>query len=159
MSAPPATLSLCMIVREAEHSLAAALASARPYVDELIVVDTGSRDQTKRIAAEHGARIFDFAWCDDFSAARNHSLAQATCDWIFWMDADDILPAESGQELRSAIASCPHRDAAFWVTVEEAATAKGVRVPRLMGHAHIKLFPRDSRIRFCYRIHEQVAIS
>src|SRR5437867_1951318 len=129
------TLSVCMIVRDAERSLAAALQSARPFVDEMVVVDTGSVDATRRIAEEHGARLFDFAWCDDFSAARNYSLDQATGDWIFWMDADDVLPPEGGRELRQAIAKCAERDAAFWVTVEEAATAKGGRPARVMGHA------------------------
>ena len=151
------TLSLCMIVRDAERSLAEALASVQPFVDEMVVVDTGSADSTRDIARQKGSRLFDFAWCDDFSTARNYSLEQATGDWIFWMDADDVLPPASGRELRQAIAMCPQRDAAFWVTVEEAATNRDNRPARVMGHAHIKLFPRDPRIRFKYRIHEQVA--
>src|SRR5262245_19565508 len=150
------TISLCMIVRDAEPSLGEALASARPFVDEIIVVDTGSVDRTRNIAQQHGARLFDFAWRDDFSAARNYSLQQATGDWIFWMDADDILPGPSGQELRRSIASHPQRDAAFWVTVEENFATRN-RQRRVTGHAHLKLFPRDPRICFKYRIHEQVA--
>src|SRR5207244_8503320 len=94
-----ATLSLCMIVRDAERSLAAALDSARPFVDEIIVIDTGSTDGTRKIAEDRGARVFDFVWRDDFSAARNYSLEQATGDWIFWMDADDVLPPQSGATL------------------------------------------------------------
>jgi glycosyltransferase involved in cell wall biosynthesis len=159
MPQPQPTLSLCMIIRDAERSLAKALGSARPFVDEIIVVDTGSVDGSRGIAQDHGARVFDFTWCDNFSAARNHSLAPATGDWIFWMDADDVLPPESGQELRQIIARCEKRDAAFWVTVEEAAAGRGNRPPRIMGHAHIKLFPRDPRIQFCYRVHEQVSPS
>lgn len=147
-----------MIVRNAERSLAAALASARPFVDEMVVVDTGSTDGTRQIAEQEGARVFDFPWCDSFSAARNHSLAQATGDWIFWMDADDLLSAESGQELRRKIAECPGRDAAFWVTIEEQKVDKRGR-KTLLGHAHAKLFPRREEIRFRYRVHEQVAPS
>src|SRR5262249_33909437 len=104
----------------------------------------------------HEARVFDFIWEDDFSAARNYSLAQAKGDWILWMDADDILPPASGRELRRVIAACPQRNAAFWVTIEEVAARKN-GPPRVMGHAHLKLFPRDPRIRFKYRVHEQVA--
>ena len=89
------TLSLCMIVRDAERSLAPALASARPFVDEIVVVDTGSRDGTRDVAREFSARLFEFAWCDDFSAARNHSLEQATGDWILWLDADHTFPNET----------------------------------------------------------------
>ena len=151
------TLSLCMIARDAEKSLGAALASARPFMDEIIVVDTGSRDATKQIAEKHGARVFDFPWCDSFAAARNYSLDQATGDWIFWMDADDVLPAASGQELRRLIDSCPQCDAAFWVSVEEAKPAKKGTPPRVTSHGHVKLFPRRDDLRFRYRIHEQVA--
>ncbi len=93
-----------MIVRDAERSLAEALQSARPFVDEMVVVDTGSVDATRAIARQTGARLYEFSWCDDFSAARNESLDKATSDWIFWMDADDTLPAESGRELRRLMA-------------------------------------------------------
>jgi glycosyltransferase involved in cell wall biosynthesis len=147
-----------LIVRNAEATLGRALASARPFVEELVVVDTGSTDATPEVARAAGANLFEFAWCDDFSAARNYSLDQATCDWILWIDADDELPAASGEILRRAIAEHPQRDAAFWVTVEERSRdARGQ--PRLMGHAHVKVFPRHPAIRFQYRLHEQIAPS
>src|SRR6478609_466965 len=110
--AQPPTLSLCMIVRDAESSLAAALASAQPFIDEVIVVDTGSRDATRDVARAAGAKVFDFPWCDSFSAARNYSLERATGGWLFWMDADDVLPPASGEELRRILADCPERNAA-----------------------------------------------
>ena len=155
--AQPATLSLCLIVRNGERSLGPALASARPFVDEMIVVDTGSTDGTRQIARANGAVLREFAWCDDFSAARNFSIEQATGDWIFWMDADDVLPAGSGQKLRQVISQHPQRNTAFWVTVEETITSPSGRPPRVVGHAHAKLFPRHPAIRFKYRVHEQVA--
>jgi glycosyltransferase involved in cell wall biosynthesis len=150
-------LSLCLIVRDGELTLAKALESARPFFDEIVVVDTGSVDRTKQIAAEHGAKVFDFPWCDSFSAARNHSIEQATSDWIFWMDADDVLPQASGAELRQLIESCPERDAAFWVNVEEVRPAKAGQRSRVTSHGHVKLFPRRDDIRFRYRVHEQIA--
>lgn len=151
-----ATISLCMIVRDAERSLQQALTSVKPFVDEMVVVDTGSRDRTVEIAQKQGTRISHFAWCDDFSVARNYSLEQATGDWVFWMDADDVLPPESGRTMRRLVAEHPDRDVAFWVMVEQESTGKGGRVRRTR-HGHLKLFPRHPELRFCYRVHEQVA--
>jgi glycosyltransferase involved in cell wall biosynthesis len=70
------TIPLSMIARDAERSLADALASARPFMDQLVVVDTGSKDRTREIAQECGALVSGFLWCDDFSGARNFSLEQ-----------------------------------------------------------------------------------
>jgi tetratricopeptide (TPR) repeat protein len=89
------TVSLCMIVRDEQRALPFCLNSAAKLADELIVVDTGSTDRTRQVAEKHGAKIFDFPWVDDFSAARNHAFDQATQEWLLWLDADDlILPAD-----------------------------------------------------------------
>ena len=83
--------SLAMIVRNEEANLAAALEGARQFCDELVVVDTGSTDDTVKIAKQFGAKVSYYPWDDNFSAARNKSFARAIGDWIFWMDADDTL--------------------------------------------------------------------
>lgn len=70
-----------MIVRDSARTLPPCLASISPWVDEMIVVDTGSKDDTRAIARHHGATIFEFPWCDDFAAARNESLRHARGDW------------------------------------------------------------------------------
>ena len=85
------TISLCMIVRDEEDVLGRCLESVRDLVDEIIIVDTGSKDRTKEIAAQFEARLFDFVWVDDFAAARNAAFAQASCDYCLWLDADDVL--------------------------------------------------------------------
>lgn len=96
----PPTVSLAMIVRDEEANLPACLSSCAGLFDEMVIVDTGSTDSTKAISEaardKHGlpARVFDFPWCDDFTAARNESLRHATGDWIFWMDADDRIEPE-----------------------------------------------------------------
>jgi glycosyltransferase involved in cell wall biosynthesis len=84
-------ISLCMIVKNERANLGRCLASAQPHVDEIIVVDTGSRDNTVEIAKTYGSRIKFFEWCDDFAAARNYSIAQATGEWILQLDADEEL--------------------------------------------------------------------
>jgi tetratricopeptide (TPR) repeat protein len=91
------TVSLCMIVKNEEAYLADCLASAQPFVNEMIVVDTGSTDRTVKIAKQFGAKVFHFQWCDDFAAARNESLRHAQGDWILVLDADERLDAESGR--------------------------------------------------------------
>lgn len=85
------TISLCMIVKNEEDVIGRCLESVRHLVDEINIVDTGSTDRTKEIAANYTKRIFDFKWIDHFAAARNFSFQQATCDYILWLDADDVL--------------------------------------------------------------------
>lgn len=92
------TISLCMIVRDEEAVLDRCLASVKDLVDEIIIVDTGSVDGTKAIAAQYTDQIFSFQWIDDFSAARNYSFAKATMDYCLWLDADDML--EESERLR-----------------------------------------------------------
>ena len=112
-------LSLCMIVKDEEEVLYRCLSSvtgltpdssntkkksgekqnreisanadAENPVDEIIVADTGSKDKTKRIAAKFGAKVYDYVWKNDFSAARNFAFSKATGDYILWLDADDII--------------------------------------------------------------------
>lgn len=85
------TISLCMIVKNEEAVLDRCLSSVEAAVDEIIIVDTGSTDMTVPIARAHHASIYTFPWIDDFAAARNFSFAQATMDYILWLDADDLL--------------------------------------------------------------------
>ncbi|OAZ41924.1 glycosyltransferase [Paenibacillus polymyxa] len=85
------TVSLCMIVKNEEEALHTCLKSVHDLVDEIIIVDTGSTDRTQEVAAASNARIYNFEWCDDFSAARNYAFDQATQEYQFWLDADDIL--------------------------------------------------------------------
>ncbi len=87
----PIILSACLIVKNEEHRLPQCLDSLRSLVDEIIVVDTGSSDRTVAIAKKYQARVFYFAWCDDFSQARNYAIAQAKGKWILVIDADEVL--------------------------------------------------------------------
>jgi len=94
------TISLCMIVRDEEEVMARCLSSVKDAVDEIIIVDTGSTDKTKEIAASFNAKVFDFKWINHFSDARNYSFDQATSDYILWLDADDILEPEDTATLK-----------------------------------------------------------
>ena len=92
-------ISLCMIVRNEESYLPECLESVADVVNEIIIVDTGSTDNTKKIAESFGATVFDFTWVDDFSKARNYSLSKASNDWILYLDADERLDKNSINEL------------------------------------------------------------
>lgn len=92
-------ISLCMIVKNEEKVLSRCLESVKDAVDEIIIVDTGSTDKTKKIALDYTEKVYDFEWIDDFSAARNYSFSKATKDYILWLDADDIITAENSAKL------------------------------------------------------------
>lgn len=89
-------ISLCMIVKDEEKFLENCLRSVENCVNEVIIVDTGSKDRTVDIAKSFGAKVYHHPWENDFSKHRNQSLSYARGDWIFWMDADEVL--ETGAE-------------------------------------------------------------
>lgn len=93
------TISLCMIVKNEETYIGPCLESLKDAVDEIVIVDTGSTDKTRKIVEKFTDRIYEFEWIDDFAAARNYSFAQATMDYILWVDADDVLLKEDANKL------------------------------------------------------------
>lgn len=96
-------ISACLIVKNEERFIKKCLESIKDFVDEIIVVDTGSIDRTKEIASGFNAKIFDYKWCDDFSKARNFSLEKAEYDWILSIDADESISNEDMKKLREII--------------------------------------------------------
>jgi glycosyltransferase involved in cell wall biosynthesis len=89
-------LALVMIARDEARAIARALESAAPHVDRMIVLDTGSKDDTREIARACGAQVHEFAWCDDFAAARNAALAHSDADWNLVLDADEWIAGGAG---------------------------------------------------------------
>ncbi|MFE0625084.1 glycosyltransferase [Priestia aryabhattai] len=85
------TICLCMIVKNEEDSIGRCLESVKDLVEEINIIDTGSSDTTKEVVSKYTDRIFDFEWIDDFSKARNYAFQKASKDYIFWLDADDVL--------------------------------------------------------------------
>jgi len=97
------SLSLCMIVKNEEKNLNRCLESVKDIVDEIIIVDTGSTDNTIKIAEKYNAKIFHYKWDNSFANARNYSLSKASKDWILIMDADDELVSEDKEKLLNLI--------------------------------------------------------
>lgn len=93
------TLSLAMIVKDEEESLPRCLKSVEGVFDEIVIVDTGSKDRTKEIATSFGALIYDFKWIEDFAAARNFAFSKASCQFVMWLDADDVVLAEDREKI------------------------------------------------------------
>lgn len=154
-------ISLTIIARDGEQSLGRCLASVADLVDEIVVVDTGSIDGTRQLAAKardgHGrpARLYHFVWIDDFSAARNEGLRHATGDWIFWMDCDDWLDEPAREQLRRLFASLGEENAVYQMIHASPAAADG-------GHPATaapqdRLFRRLPTIYWEGRVHEQIA--
>ncbi len=94
------TVSLCMIVKNEEKVLERCLDSIADLVDEIIIVDTGSWDRTKEIAARYTEHVLDFRWTEDFSAARNYVFSMATMEYIYSADADEVLSEENRERFR-----------------------------------------------------------
>ncbi len=90
-----ADISVCMIVKNEEKNLAKCLNSLGDIPDEIIIVDTGSTDATKQIAQKYTDKVYDFAWVDDFAAARNFSLSKAKCEYIYVADADEEIDEDN----------------------------------------------------------------
>jgi tetratricopeptide (TPR) repeat protein len=151
----PAGVSLCMIVRDEEKFLPQALASVADYVDEIIVCDTGSKDRTIEIARSYGATIIEREWRNDFSWARNESIAAATKRWILFLDADEELTEDSRPSLL-ALKNVPAHITALYTRIVN--RTDDYRGSGDVSHHVIRIFPNDERIRFFGPIHEYPAL-
>jgi GT2 family glycosyltransferase/tetratricopeptide (TPR) repeat protein len=149
---PQPKVSLCMIVKNEEERLGACLESAADLFDEIIIVDTGSADRTKEVAARFGTRVFDFPWIDNFGAARNECLRHATGRWIIWLDGDDRLDAENRERLRRVLDRLGDEMAAYSMKVRSVLDP-GNSTYRLLDQ--VRIFPHHPQVRWDYRIHEQ----
>ena len=143
-----------MIVKNEARNLEASIAPVRELVDEIVVVDTGSTDDTVAIAERLGAKVFHFAWCDSFSAARNAAIEHATGDWIFVLDADDRMVPSEVAKLRALFAKLGDENVGYLMGHVCLSTDGGVGVEA----EQVRLFPRRTDIRWRYRAHEQVMV-
>ncbi len=143
--------SLTMIVKNEGATLGHCLASVRDLVDEIIVVDTGSGDNTQDIARQHDARIFDLAWPDSFAAARNESIRHATGQWLLWLDGDEFFDETNRAKLRQLLADLSDDNAAYVMQQRSGTTSGSATIVD-----QVRLFRNHPRIRWDYRVHEQI---
>ena len=142
-------ISLCMIVKDEAEMLPRCLEAVSPFVDEMIIVDTGSTDGTPEIAEGYGAKVVHEPWRQSFAAARNRSIEEASGDWLIILDADEVLSPDAGRSLReiSKDESC----LGMWLPVNSVLEKKQ-EVKVLL----TRVVRRREDIRFRYRIHEQI---
>src|SRR5689334_16463908 len=139
-------VSAALIVRDESAFIESCLRSLVDTVDEIVIVDTGSRDDTIEIARRFPTQLYHFPWRDDFSAARNYALARAKGDWILYIDADECLEIPSHDVFRAVLAD---QDKVAW----ELQFYPRVGWTRCY---EMRLFRNDPRIRFRGVIHERI---
>ena len=102
-----------MIVKDEEEVLARCLNCVQSFADEIIIADTGSSDNTIKIARTFTDKVYPFEWCDDFSAARNFSFSKAGCELVMWLDADDVISDADAQKIAALKEEMCGYDVAF----------------------------------------------
>ncbi|MDR2571252.1 MAG: glycosyltransferase family 2 protein [Oscillospiraceae bacterium] len=157
---PLVRLSQCMIVKNEEKNIEKALSWAKGIAFEQIVVDTGSTDKTVEIARKMGAKIYNFEWINDFGAAKNFAIEQATGDWIAFLDADEYFSPEDAKKLMPflkhirqtpelkntwLVIQCP------WVNIDEYGETMSIMTQE-------RLFRNIPSIRYVGKIHERLSV-
>ena len=144
------SLGACLIVRDGATALRACLASLKGAIDVIVVVDTGSVDESVAIARHSGVRVVQWAWQDDFAAAWNVALEHCRTEWVLSIDADEIAAIGSG--LHERLARAPEAVDAYAIEIELDADG---RSGGILWHREAKLFRRQ-RVRWQGRVHERL---
>jgi len=151
-------ISLCMIVKPGEKRLDYCLRNVKDIADQIIIViNKGKEDITKEIAKKHGADVYEFEWCDDFSKARNFSISKATQDWILILDADERISEKSKRIIKDAVKN--DKNDIFSMTKKNLLLTKGLHAKKVIrkyckdSHTY-NLFRNLPDIRYIFRVHE-----
>lgn len=145
------TISLCMIVKDEQDMLEACLQSVQGIVDEIVIVDTGSTDNTKEIAERYGAKLYDYVWNSDFASARNFAIEQATSKWILQLDADEYVQEASKKRFHTFLdTSGEHALSLQILNYDDESSSYTV-------HRYPRIYRNLPSIRYQGKIHEQLA--
>ncbi|MEG6520551.1 glycosyltransferase [Desulfotomaculum sp. 1211_IL3151] len=148
------TISLAMIVKNESSRLSTCLESVKALVDEIVIVDTGSTDDTPQIAYQYTEKVYFYAWQGDFGAARNYAISQASGDWILSLDADEALICDF-VNLRDLIRSDKNVEA-YMVPLEHPINEQTGEFNNFLV---LRLFRRKADYYFMGRIHEQIVVN
>ena len=145
------TLSVCLIVKDEQDVLERCLLCVSKFADEIIIVDTGSTDDSLQIAKKFTQKVYFFKWCDDFSVARNFAFDKASCDLLMWLDADDIITDENCAKINAL----KNKFEDFDMAVLPYATVFDGENPTFIYNRE-RIFRRDKSYRFSGEVHEAV---
>ncbi len=148
------SLSVCLIVKDEQEVLARCLNCVLKFADEIVVVDTGSADETVKVAKKFTEKVYFFKWCDDFSAARNFAFEKAGCDLVMWLDADDVVTDENCEKIVRLKENFDGYDMAFLPY----AAAFDNEKPTFL-YSRERIFRRDKNYKFTGVVHEAVVPS
>ena len=148
-------VSVCMIAKNEEQYIEQCLRKLLRYNMEIIIVDTGSTDRTKEIAARYTDQLFDFAWCDDFSAARNYAVSKASNNWILILDCDEYVQEIDVAKLRTCMQKYPKNVGVMEIGNVHTVVEGGVPKERLQMDEIPRFFNRNYYEYHCC-IHEQI---
>lgn len=146
-------LTLSMIVKNEEKYIKDCLESVKDIVDEIILVDTGSTDATVEIANQYGAKVYQFEWINDFSAARNFALGKSTGEWVLYLDADERLDSKSLPDLNRIISTS--QKTGYYCAVKSIDREES----RDNSMLYVRLFSNSPEIKFTGKVHEQIVPS
>lgn len=151
------TVTLCMMVKNEVKNLKATLDSAKPLCQEIVIVDTGSTDGTRELALQYTDKVYDFQWCDNYSAPRNFALSKATQKWILFLDGDELVPPDTLRHYHQLIQN-PDLTAVL-------TPVKNIHIPTQESPTNFhysetyRLFRNDPKLRFSGVVHEDIGPS
>ncbi|MGL4798632.1 MAG: glycosyltransferase family 2 protein [Cellulosilyticaceae bacterium] len=145
------TVSACIIVKDEERNIGRCLESLKNWVDEIVIVDTGSKDRTLEIVQQYPVKLIKYEWEDSFAKARNVSLDGATKKWILCIDADETMPEKEGQLLKNILGHPGNQYESYYVKLITMIDGEAVRESVVL-----RVFRNDKEYRFEGRIHEQI---
>jgi len=149
------TISLCMIVKDEEKTLARILSIAEKFCDEIIIVDTGSSDDTLKIAKKFTDKIFGYRFNGDFSAARNYAFSFAKCDYLLWLDADDFIDAKNIEKIEKLKKTGLYAD--IYTFLYNTYDRKNGNL--LLSFYRERLLKRDKNYKFYGAVHEAIPLT
>lgn len=147
-------ISACTIAKNEAKNIRHWVNSVRIFADEIFVVDTGSTDDTREIAREAGAVVYEFPWCNDFSAAKNFALDKAAGDWVVMLDADEYFDEPSQKKIRDVLKKYHHQKsiAGFITPFLNIDVSQGGKI--LSQAWQMRVFRREKELRFAGKVHE-----